>query len=284
MVLCQFLIEYLDACYYAPNEGGEPVITEEEIELAVSGAVRKTVNKFRENPYYFFTESDVQSYLYYCLYSSKLECERDSKRIFLVHKEYPTNFRYRKNDLRDPKCVSPIPLDQREGDRGNYDFVVLNPQFIQSAPSCDDIVNKNVRLLEKRVEKDLDLAKKELLFAIEFKYVVKNNKQYIEEVIADNKKLHFSKLLGAKHAMNLVFCNINSSYVADVKKAVIEVPSDIYAVFVQSYYDQNNNKITPKPVVNENAWNLLSLADRRRIGGTAMHSCVSFDVEKQVFF
>lgn len=235
------------------------MISEKKIEQAVFESLRKTINKFREHPYYFFTESDIQSYLYYCLYSSKFEYVRDGKRIFLLHKEYPTNFRYRKKDLTNPKCKRPIPLDRKEGDRGNYDFVVLNPKFVKSAPSCDDVVNKNVKLLENRIKTNLDLVKKELLFAIEFKYVVRNSKKFIDEVVADNKKLQFSKDWGAKYAINLVCCNIDKSHVAEIKKAVMEAPNGVCAVFVQSYYDENDKKLTPKPVAKKKFCDFLSI-------------------------
>lgn len=227
------------------------MITEQKIELAVDKAIRKTINKFRENPYYFFTESDIHSYLYSCVFSSKFECVRNGKRIYLIHREYPTNFRYHKNDLLNPNCLEPIPLDKREGDRGHYDLAVLHPAFVQNASSCDDIVNKNVGLLEKRVKKQSGTYKGELLFAIEFKYIIQKNKQYIKSIKADNKKLHFSKKCGSKHAINLVFCSIpDSKYIEEVKEEIMNTPSDIHAVFAQSYY-QDNKKITPKPIENK---------------------------------
>ena len=235
------------------------VISERQIEEAVFDSLRKTTNKFREHPYYFFTESDIQSYLYHCLYSSKFEYVRDGKRIYLLHKEYPTNFRYRKKDLIKTDIVDPIPLEKREGARGSYDFAVINPAFVQGAPSCEDIVNKNVRQLENRIENDIDLVKKELLFAVELKYVVRNSKKYIEEIMADNKKLQFSKRWGVRHAINLVFCNIGGSRIPEIKKAVMDAPNEVCAVFIQSYYDENDRKLTPKLLGNKAFGESLSI-------------------------
>ena len=221
------------------------MIDKEELREAVWDAIRQTINKFREHPYYFFTESDIHSYFYYCLYSSKYEVDRDGKRIYCVHREYPTNFRYSKAELLKEECTEPYPLNTRHGRRGNFDIAVLNPDFILNAPSCEDIVNKNVRNVEERVETDLESVKEELLFAIEFKYVINNNSNFINEVLKDNKKLSFAKEWGAKEAVNLVFCNINDSVVSRVKEATLNASDDILAIFVQSYYE-DNVKITPK--------------------------------------
>ena len=157
----------------------------------------------------------------------------------MIHREYPTNFRYHKKDLLKPNCLEPIPLDKREGGRGHYDLAVLHPAFVQNASSCEDIVNKNVRLLEKRVNNP-KLDKRELLYAIEFKYIINKNEQYIKSIKADNKKLHFSKKYGSKHAFNLVFCNIHDGeYIEKVKEEIRNAPSNVYVIFVQSYYDKN---------------------------------------------
>ncbi|MBL7117805.1 MAG: hypothetical protein ISS94_03355, partial [Candidatus Syntrophoarchaeum sp.] len=226
------------------------MFNKEELEQAVWNAIRKTINKFREQPYYFFTESDIHSYFYYSLYSTKFEVVREDKRIYCIHREYPTNFRYRKGDLLKPEYTEPYPLSKKIGDRGHFDIAVLNPEFIFNAPSCEDIVNKNVRFLEERVEDNLESVKNELLFAIEFKYIIKNNKNFINEILKDNKKLLFAKRWGSKEAVNLVFCNIDDSYVIKVKEAILNASGDIHAIFIQSYY-KNNKKVTPKIEANK---------------------------------
>jgi len=227
----------------------QSMITEQKIEKAVCEAIKTTITKFREHPYYFFTESDIHSYFYRCVYCKNFECVRNGKRIYLIHREYPTNFRYHKKDLPKPNCSEPIPLDKKEGVRGRYDLAVLHPKFAQQAPSCKDIVNKEVGLLGKRV-KNLELTRTELLCAIEFKYIIKNAEGYVESIKADNKKLHFSKMCEqkSKHAFNLVFCNIpDGKYIEGAKRAISNAPSDVHAFFVQSYYD-GNKKITPLPI------------------------------------
>lgn len=216
--------------------------TPDEIQRKVWDAIRKTLGKFRENPYYFFTESDIHSYFYHCLYSSHFEIVRDNRRIYLVHREYPTNFRYSKEALLLPNYNQPYPLNERQGARGNFDIAVMNPDFVTGAPSIEDIVNKNVRLVEDRVETDLNAVRRELLFAIEFKYVIRNTLDFVSEVLQDNKKLLFAKQWGAIEAVNLVFCNIDSCYVQQVKDAVQQAPAEIHAYFAQAYYEGNTKQ------------------------------------------
>ncbi len=226
------------------------MITATEIEEIVKKGIKKTINKFRENPLYFFTESDLHSYFYSSIYSSKLEVVRNNKRICLIHREYPTNFRYHRKKLVQDDYREPYPLADKKGDRGNYDMAVINPEFAKKySDNINDIkhiINKDVSLLEQRVKKDIESVKKELVYAIEFKYVISNSKKFIDEVKADNKKLLFSTRWGAKHAVNLVFCSIkDSKNIEAVREEVKKAPKEIDAFFVQSWYDDDGKKHTP---------------------------------------
>jgi hypothetical protein len=216
-------------------------------------AINSTINKFREHPYYFFTESDIVSYLYHRLYSTNHEeLTQDGKRIYLVHREYPTNFRYKKSELLNGNFKEPYLLGERKGYRGNYDLAILDPTFIKKANSEEDIVNKNVRLLEIRTENNKHFQNsKELLFALEFKYVINNSKNFVNEVKMDNKKLFFAKEYGgAEEAINLVFCNTKYHYIDDLKKEVQNANDKILSIFIQSYFD-GKKKETPRPLTNK---------------------------------
>jgi len=231
------------------------VMTVSRIEEIVNKGIKKTINKFRENPLYFFTESDLHSYFYHSIYSTKLEVVRNNKRIFLIHREYPTNFRYYKRDLVEDDFLEPYPLDAKIGDRGHYDMVIINPEFAKNYSDniydIKHIINKDVSLLEQRVKNDIESVKKELVYAIEFKYVINNSKVFIDEVKADNKKLLFSTRWGAVHAVNLVFCNIkDSKNIETVREEVKKAPKQIDAFFVQSWYGDDGKKHTPFPVKN----------------------------------
>ena len=220
----------------------------DKIETKTWDSVRKTINKFRENPYYFFTENDIQAYFYYCLYRSDFEVTRNNKRIYLVHKEYPTNFRYKKDELGCITTSTTYNLDDKEGRRGNYDFGIIDPDYANNAKNVEHIINKNISNLEERYSNDQN--DNELLFTLEFKYITSNNKSWIDSIFKDNEKLRYSIQHGSKEAINLVFCNKKySKYKNLLLEEVIKIPSDVNIIFVQSYYE-DNKKITPKPITN----------------------------------
>jgi len=226
----------------------------EEINEAVWRAINKTINKFRENPYYFFTESDIHSYFYCALYSSKHEAlSKDEKQMYCIHREYPTNFRYNKKELLDNTISEPCELEGTSGSRGHYDMAVLDPDFIKNVNSEKDIVNKNVSLVIKRAQNNKNFVNsKELLFAIEFKYVINNSKNFVDEVKMDNKKLLFAiDSGGVDKAVNLVFCNVNSTkHTGRIISEVQNADNNILSIFIHSYYE-DGQKRTPKPIMNK---------------------------------
>ncbi len=229
------------------------MISKNKINDAVWRAINRTINKFREHPYYFFTESDIHSYFYHALYSSNHEeLTKDDERIYCVHREYPTNFRYKKSELLNENFKQPYVLKKKEGKRGNYDIAVLKPEFIKNANSKQDIVNKSVKLLEIRTKNNKNFVKsKELLFAIEFKYVINNSKKFVDEVKMDNKKLLFAKYFGgAVEAVNLVFCNVDFKYEDGLISVIKNASDKILSVFIQSYYEEGK-KSTPRPKMNK---------------------------------
>ena len=215
------------------------------IDQAVRKAICKTINKFREQPYYFFTESDIHSYFYHSLYSSEFTVKKDHREFYLIHREYPTNFRYEKDKML-VASYRPKEAGIKEGARGHYDIAVLNPEYVYSA-SVEDIVNKDARNIEKRV----GAVKHELLFAIEFKYVIKSTLSFIDEVEKDARKLKWAREFGVQESINLVFCNIeDTGYVKAIREFIDADKSSVNMVFVQSYY-KKDIKITPKPTFNK---------------------------------
>ena len=227
------------------------MLNKKDLNDAVWEAINRMINKFREHPYYFFTESDIHSYFYHSIYSSKYDVlTKDKERIYCIHQEYPTNFRYKKSELLNEDFKKPYDLSMKEGDRGNYDIAILNPEFIENANSKEDIVNKSVKLLEIRTKNNKNFN--ELLFAIEFKYVINNSKNFVDEVKMDNKKLLFAKYFGgACEAVNLVFCNVNSTkYIEPIITEVQNADKKILSIFIHSYFKEGE-KITPKPVMSK---------------------------------
>ena len=211
----------------------------------VRDGIRKTVNKFREQPYTFFSEMDIHSYLYYCLYSTRFEVKKNGGvTVSCLHKEYPTNFRYSKETMDDYGLT-------KNGVRGHFDFAILNPQFIKEF-NIKNIKNKNIRNVEDR-SKNKDKFRNELFSAIELKYVVNNSRKFIEEVEKDSKKLSIGLKYQSFEAYNLVFCNTQYHYIDDLTKLVESTVSKIKIILVRSHYE-NDKKDTPKPITN--GWNL----------------------------
>jgi hypothetical protein len=219
-----------------------------EIQKAFWDAVRKTINKFREHPDYFFTESDIVSYFYFCFYSSSFEIMNADKRcIYLAHREYPTNFRYDKNKLLD-EAYEPYSLNGGKGSRGNYDFAILSPGFVKNAETVKHVVNKDIQLLLERKNKQPNgNPEKELLFSVEFKYIINNSKRIVDGIKKDSRKLSLSERDQSELGVNLIFCNISPYFYSDILNAVKE--SEVITFFICSYFD-DQKKLTPKPVIN----------------------------------
>jgi len=207
----------------------------------VSDGIRKAVNKFREHPCIFFSEMDIHSYLYYCLYSTRFESRtHDGVITSCLHKEYPTNFRYSKETMEDYGL-------SKKGVRGHFDFAVLNPHFIQEN-SIASVENKNIGYPEAR-SRNKDEFRNELLAAIELKYVVDNRRKFIEEVENDIKKLAIGLTYQSFEAYNLVFCNQKYYYVDELTNLIENTDSSIKNILVRSHYT-NDKKETPKPITN----------------------------------
>lgn len=223
-----------------------------KINDAVWKAINSTINKFKEYPYYFFTESDIISYFYHRLYSTNHEeSTEDIERIYCVHREYPTNFRYRKRDLLNDTISEPNKLDGILGSRGHYDIAVLNPEFIKTINSERDIINKDIKLVIQREKNNKKFFNKELLFAMEFKYIINNSEKFVKEVKMDNKKLLFAKNDGGVvEAINLIFCNVNSTkYTGRIINEIKNADNKILSVFIH-YYNQGREKINIGPKIN----------------------------------
>jgi hypothetical protein len=224
-----------------------------DFHLAVYDGLRKTINRFREKPLYHFTEADIHSFLLRdLLEGSSKHFIIPKKNLSLVHLEYPTNFRYKKANLIDGYS-SPrnddnhiTSIKSKEGDRGNFDITILNPDFIQRAEeyfSKDDeyiahVINKkkdnailrkdnssyNCNINDKHPAK---FFQRELEYAIEVKFIHQfnaRNSQMLKEVVKDNQKL----FLAAQHSnlyvrpINLVFCSSSAKKRKDGADPVID--------------------------------------------------------------
>lgn len=111
------------------------------IQAHLESTIDKLVTYFVENPYAFFTEADAVIHLSKLLmvdpFFGKTIRSSDGLETFLIHREYPTFFRFDDNN--------PVArLDPGSGARrGHYDLVILNPEFIQSH-QAEEITNRRV--------------------------------------------------------------------------------------------------------------------------------------------
>jgi len=251
-------------------------ISKDAIMDAVFNGIRKTINRFREQPFLYFTESDIHASLskdimdgnsdLFILGKEQKDRSNIKVPVSLVHHEYPTNFRYQDSKLRDQGYNEDeinllTKLNSSHGDRGNYDLVILNNTFIENLFSQHQdlleammhIINKDKKLTELRNTDD------EVLFAIEVKFIHPfnaGNTQMEIEVKKDNNKLHVALHSSNKFIMpiNLIFCN--SDYVQSNDHSVINTikeylengtPKGVCSIFIESYISGNTKK-TIKPI------------------------------------
>lgn len=107
----------------------------ENIIGAVDQSIEELCKEFRSRPTLFYTEHDIISFFYTILQrnlSMATVRDRDAREHILVHMEYPTPFRCDMEGNRfaikgDDERTPHGGLYQR----GHYDVVVLNPDFIK---------------------------------------------------------------------------------------------------------------------------------------------------------
>ena len=156
---------------------------EDELLLAIESHVKTLVNRFKGRAGNFFTESDIHSYLYVVFYRDKLFSKQyptadPSVRTILIHREYPTFFRF---NSRLP--VKPAPQPAK---RGHHDLVVLNPSFLAAHPLAT-VTNQNISTIPGRPDE------KPLLAAFEFKMPRSRiGSGTLEEIEIDFQKLQLS--------------------------------------------------------------------------------------------
>ena len=255
------------------------------IDEAVFEGIRKTINRFRERPYEFFTEADLHSSLVKDIQSGSsnalLRELEESPRITisLLHQEYPTNFRYNKQQLV-PNKMPTVPVtwqmpnintlaahlrsNQNIGSRGHYDITVIHPEFVnETLWNPKDIIDK----LEVLINKDIATSqgrdyKCDLYYVIEVKFFhLFNiaNSNMIEEVMADTAKLMLTqKFYDPKvvRPIQIIFCasddksakKSNPSGQSGLSSQMVAHFSNtgnkcgILQIFVEAFIDKGSNK------------------------------------------
>ena len=164
--------------------------------------------KFHSHPTLFFTENDIVCYFYSVLQQNipiSKAIDKDGYEHCLIHREYPTPFRCdmgkSKFELKDDDTRT-----EKGGkyQRGHYDIVVLNPQFIRQH-SYEVIKAQNYELYKDQALSKIESYNPVILYGIEFmfrrdplKYSRGKNKEkgineFIAKVTQDADKLLASK-------------------------------------------------------------------------------------------
>ena len=225
----------------------EPITLNEKLSLDINKCIRTLVMKFRECPYNFFTESDAHSYLYLTFFRygasalKGLYISLDTKRTVLIHREYPTAFRYAQKDLE----LKRYKLEEHHGTVGHYDMVVLNPAFVESF-DIEQVISK-----DNKIRMSVKYSDNLLLAAIEFKLLYKP----LTEDLKDEIKKDFFKLNEAlkkddnlekgqtKQAYMLIFnrWGREEKYWGTLEMLKIKYPN-ISLIYQESYYDNDGEK------------------------------------------
>ena len=206
--------------------------------------------KFRKWPYNFFTESDAHSYLYLSFFRygiapiKILYHSKDRKKTVLIHREYPTFFRYSQKELRLCK------LNESEGTCGHYDMVVLNPEFI-GGHGIQQVISK-----DNTIRQTITYGDNHLLAAIEFKLLHKPlGRHLIDEIKKDFVKLSWSlETKQARVAYMLIFnrWGEEKAFWETLEELKLKYPG-VKLVYQESYYEAEKHRTFIKTYRNKTA-------------------------------
>ncbi len=214
------------------------------VEDALIRGIKKTINRFRERPMNYFTESDIHSSLIRDIMegNSEILLYRDRKsnmEVSLLHNEYPTSFRYQKKKLLNDytentkAIIKETNINNGNGDRGGFDLSILSEDFVKRMfeneqlnlnETIKHIINKDIRYAKRR--SDNLYFTKEIPFAIEVKFIQSFNARNIEllrSIIKDNSKLNLTRIHSNCHTktINLIFCSSEKLTRFDKKTSII---------------------------------------------------------------
>ena len=152
------------------------------------------INQFHRKPHNFFNEHEFHQYCYHAFYRkkefSKQYITKDGKKTNILHPEYPTLKRFKRK---------PISLDPN-GVRARYDMAILNSEFIKRN-NFEKVRCRDIRLFDLPRE----CKSKNLIAALEFKFIIRHSPQYEYEIKYDHFKLSNAEEVDLKYM--LVFTN-----------------------------------------------------------------------------
>jgi len=141
-----------------------------------------------------------------------------------LHPEYPTLKRFsRKEPKVDPKGV-----------RARYDMAILNPDFIVNNEF------EKVRCRDISKFKPIDYRTKNLVAAMEFKFIIKHGDQFKHEILYDHLKLKNAEEADLK--CMLVFTNTIDREIDYFKVQELHSDKEIKKIYV-AVFNKNGKKI-----------------------------------------
>lgn len=196
----------------------------EQLKILVLKTVKTIVTQFRRKPDIFFNEHDFHHYCYHSFYRqkefSKLYETRDGRMTNILHPEYPTLKKFSRKELKvDPKGV-----------RARYDMAILNPDFIVNNEF------EKVRCRDVSKFKAIDYQTKNLIAAMEFKFIIKHGDQFKREILYDHIKLQNADEADLKYM--LVFTNTIDRKIDYFKDQGLHRDKNIKKIYVAVYFEK----------------------------------------------
>jgi len=208
---------------------------QEHLKTLVLKTVKTVVNQFQRKPDIFFNEHDFHQYCYHSFYRqkefSKLYKTSDGRMTNILHPEYPTLKRFIRKE----------PWLDDTGVRARYDMAILNPDFIVN----NEFEKVRCRNISKF--KPIDYRTKNLVAALEFKFIIQHGDQFKREILYDHIKLKNAEEADLK--CMLVFTNTIDREIDYFKNQGLHRDKEIKKIYV-AVFRENGKKIkkeTPYP-------------------------------------
>jgi hypothetical protein len=192
--------------------------------ILILESIKTIINQFHRKPDIFLNEHDFHHYCYHSFYRqkefSRLYETSDGRRTNILHPEYPTLKRFsRKEPKVDPKGV-----------RARYDMAILNPNFIENNEF------EKVRCRDISKFKPRDYRMKNLIAAMEFKFIIKHGDQFKHEILYDHLKLKNAEEAELKYM--LVFTNTIDKEIDYFKNLRLNRDKEIKKIYVAVYTEK----------------------------------------------
>jgi len=197
---------------------------QEHLKALVLKTIKTIVNQFHRKPDIFFNEHDFHHYCYHSFYRqkefSKLYETKDGRRTNILHPEYPTLKGFsRKEPKVDPKGV-----------RARYDMAILHPGFIENNEFA------KIRCRDISKFKPKDYRTKNLVAALEFKFIIQHGDQFKHEILYDHLKLRNAEEADMK--CMLVFTNTIDREIDYFKGLGLDREKGIKKIYVAVYIER----------------------------------------------